>query len=109
MELMATCLEKLLLKKQGGFPEEIIAKMTLSVVYALDYLKDKHSIMHRDVKVSPLTHRRQINPKLSVQPSNILLDWHGNVKLCDFGISGQLIDSKASTMSTGCTAYLAVS
>lgn len=47
--------------------------------------------MHRDIK-----------------PSNILMDWYGNVKLCDFGISGKLIDSKASTMSVGCTAYLAV-
>lgn len=36
------------------------------------------------------------------------MDWYGNVKLCDFGISGTLIDSKAVTMSLGCTAYLAV-
>lgn len=47
--------------------------------------------MHRDIK-----------------PSNILTDYYGNVKLCDFGISGKLIDSKAATMSTGCAAYLAV-
>lgn len=47
--------------------------------------------MHRDIK-----------------PSNILTDYMGNVKLCDFGISGKLIDSKAVTMSTGCVAYLAV-
>ena len=48
--------------------------------------------MHRDVK-----------------PSNILIDWLGNIKLCDFGISGQLIDSRGTTMSTGSVAYLAVS
>jgi len=90
MEIMATCLEKLLQQRKRGIPEEIIGKITLSVVNALNYLKETHKIMHRDVK-----------------PSNILLDWHGNVKLCDFGISGKLIDSKAQTMSCGCVAYLA--
>lgn len=90
MEVMATCLEKLLQQRKYGFPEEIIGKITLGVVKALDYLKENHKIMHRDIK-----------------PSNILLDWSGNVKLCDFGISGKLIDSKAQTTSAGSHAYLA--
>ncbi|XP_013147200.1 PREDICTED: dual specificity mitogen-activated protein kinase kinase 7-like, partial [Papilio polytes] len=34
-------------------------------------------------------------------------DERGNVKLCDFGISGRLVDSKAKTRSAGCAAYMA--
>ena len=44
-----------------------------------------------------------------VKPSNILLDLQGNIKLCDFGISGQLVDSIAKTRDAGCKPYMAVS
>lgn len=57
----------------------------------MSYLKEKHNVIHRDVK-----------------PSNILIDERGNIKLCDFGISGRLVDSKAKTRSAGCAAYMAV-
>lgn len=64
----------------------------MQTVNALYYLKKEHDVIHRDVK-----------------PSNILIDERGNIKLCDFGISGRLVDSKARTRSAGCAAYMAVS
>ncbi|KAK0401713.1 hypothetical protein QR680_015933 [Steinernema hermaphroditum] len=88
MELMATCLDKLLKRLSGPVPEEIIGKIAVSIVKALRYLKDEYGVMHRDVK-----------------PSNILLDWNGTVKLCDFGISGRLVQSRADTKA-GCIAYM---
>lgn len=41
-----------------------------------------------------------------VKPSNILLSRNGSIKLCDFGISGRLDNSKAKTRNAGCVAYL---
>lgn len=90
MELMATCFDRLLRQTGEPIPERILGKVTVATVEALSYLKDKHNVIHRDVK-----------------PSNILLDEQGNVKLCDFGISGRLVDSKAKTRSAGCAAYMA--
>lgn len=91
MEVMSTCLEKLQKRFHQRFPERIIGKVAVVVVKALDYLKDVHGVIHRDVK-----------------PSNILLDANrGCFKICDFGISGRLVNSKARTRGAGCAAYMA--
>ncbi|KAK6643076.1 Dual specificity mitogen-activated protein kinase kinase 4 [Polyplax serrata] len=94
MQLMDTSLDKfykfIYEKLKQRIPENIIGKITVATVKALNYLKEELRIIHRDVK-----------------PSNILLDKQGNIKLCDFGISGQLVDSIARTRDAGCRPYMA--
>ena len=60
------------------------------VLKGLSYLRDKHQIIHRDVK-----------------PSNILVNSRGEIKICDFGVSGQLIDSMANSF-VGTRSYMSV-
>lgn len=78
-----------LIMKAGRIPVKMIAKITQSVLLGLRFLKKVQNIIHRDVK-----------------PSNILVNTRGEIKLCDFGVSGQLINSMANSF-VGTRSYMA--
>lgn len=93
MEVMDTSLDKFyprVYERNETIPEAILGKIAFAVVNALHYLQSELKVIHRDVK-----------------PSNILINRTGHVKMCDFGISGHLVDSMAKTMDAGCKPYMA--
>lgn len=47
-------------------------------------------------------------PCLDLKPSNIVVTMSGQIKLCDFGVSGDLVNSLAETF-VGTSYYMAVS
>uniref|UniRef100_G1SVV6 Dual specificity mitogen-activated protein kinase kinase 1 n=1 Tax=Oryctolagus cuniculus TaxID=9986 RepID=G1SVV6_RABIT len=64
------------LKKAGRIPEQILGKVSIAV-----------------------------SMLWNVKPSNILVNSRGEIKLCDFGVSGQLIDSMANSF-VGTRSYM---
>ncbi|KAI9456304.1 kinase [Russula earlei] len=75
-------------RRKGRVGEKVARVLAEEVLEGLAYLHFK-KVIHRDIK-----------------PSNILLSRQGAVKLCDFGVSGELIGSRAGTF-TGTTKYMA--
>ncbi|SCW03385.1 LAFE_0G09252g1_1 [Lachancea fermentati] len=79
---------KHLLERGGRIGEKVLGKIAESVLRGLSYLHER-KIIHRDIK-----------------PQNILLNEAGQVKLCDFGVSGEAVNSLATTF-TGTSYYMA--
>ncbi|EQL03670.1 hypothetical protein G6O67_003706 [Ophiocordyceps sinensis] len=73
----------------GPIRVDVLGKIAEATLGGLTYLYSKHHIMHRDIK-----------------PSNILVNSRGSIKLCDFGVSGELINSIADTF-VGTSTYMA--
>lgn len=77
-------------KKLGGRTgEKVLGKVAEGVLQGLTYLHD-HRIIHRDIK-----------------PSNILLGRNGEVKLCDFGVSGEFGTKGDANTFIGTSYYMA--
>ncbi|KAH6665903.1 dual specificity protein kinase FUZ7 [Plectosphaerella plurivora] len=73
----------------GPIRVDVLGKIAEATLGGLTYLYSKHHIMHRDIK-----------------PSNILVNSRGSIKLCDFGVSGEMINSVADTF-VGTSTYMA--
>src|SRR5271169_5997290 len=97
-------LDKLVPTGVGIRDEKILAWVTSCTTRGLKYLKDNLNIIHRGPppNFSPLA----IPNILDVKPTNILVNTSGDVKLCDFGVSGNLVASLAKT-NIGCQSYMA--
>ncbi|XP_052793272.1 dual specificity mitogen-activated protein kinase kinase 5-like [Mya arenaria] len=76
------------LERYGRIPEEILGRLAVRIIEGLLYMWSL-KVLHRDIK-----------------PSNILVNTKGDVKLCDFGVSTQLVKSIAITY-VGTNAYMA--
>ncbi|GIL62733.1 hypothetical protein Vafri_16916 [Volvox africanus] len=73
-----------------GLPEPVIAHVARQLVAGLYYLHKELKVVHRDIK-----------------PSNLLLNGKGEVKISDFGVSGQLASSVSNCLSwVGTVTYM---
>ena len=82
----ASVLELMRAEETKMLAQPLVAAITRAVLNGLVYLHRERHIIHRDVK-----------------PSNLLVDAHGNIKIADFGVSGELsntISKKKSWVGT---------
>jgi mitogen-activated protein kinase kinase len=97
-------------KRIGPIDIEVIAKVAHAVLEGLTYLYDVHRIIHRGMSpwfleghaIDGLSHLPS-----DIKPSNILCNSKGQIKICDFGVSGELINSIADTF-VGTSTYMSV-
>lgn len=86
-------------------PEGVLRRITASMIRGLKFLKDELQIMHRGESVATPLLGSADGP--DVKPTNVVINKKGEVKLVDFGVSGQLEKSLAKT-NIGCQSYMAV-
>lgn len=96
-------------KKIGAIDIEVVSKVALAVLEGLTYLYDVHRIIHRgELKhVKDLGFLSKLTVVPDIKPSNILCNSQGQIKICDFGVSGELINSIADTF-VGTSTYMSV-
>lgn len=76
-------------KDFGPIRVDVLGKITECILGGLVYLYEAHRIMHRDIK-----------------PSNVLVNSRGMIKLCDFGVATETVNSVANTF-VGTSTYMA--
>lgn len=107
------CLRPLWPGPEGQSPDGTL--WPLQVLRGLAYLQEKHQIMHRGKGRAPdtlgacetagaLTSGSAPRREAIQHPRQL----RGEIKLCDFGVSGQLIDSMANSF-VGTRSYMSVS
>jgi len=94
-------------KKIGAIDIEVVGYVALAVLEGLTYLYDVHRIIHRGIHTHSFAMIRADAHTLDIKPSNILCNSHGQIKICDFGVSGELINSIADTF-VGTSTYMSV-
>ena len=94
-------------KKIGAIDIEVVGHVALAVLEGLTYLYDVHRIIHRGKHTDSFAVVCANEPTLDIKPSNILCNSQGQIKICDFGVSGELINSIADTF-VGTSTYMSV-
>ena len=120
-------------KQIGPVDIDVVGKVALAVLEGLTYLYDVHRIIHRgELSSTPFYPHSSTVPRwgptvccrnglltsvlcscsrgdsTDIKPSNILFNSKGQIKICDFGVSGELINSIADTF-VGTSTYMSVS